>query len=138
MSSYLGSELFVTLSTDAPLFLVWLVGFIWALATYTKHPHVSLLVALAMVLFAFKQVAVRGVYYFMPVFWLESSSDYGDGMTALHRVIKIHRIINLCNSIAAGLWLLVLAAVFSERKQAGKWAPDQRMSSADNYPPIVR
>ena len=45
-------DVLIQLAAQSPLLLVWLVGLILALATWNRHPMVSLLVLVAMLLVA--------------------------------------------------------------------------------------
>jgi hypothetical protein len=94
----IGSGFFVAILTQTPVLLVWLVGVILAIVGWKKHPSVSLVAVIAIVILFLLAVvtelaAVRnGLNGFRP------------GVAFLEELIR------------AGAWGLVLAAIFGWRK----------------------
>ena len=93
-----GLGLFAAILTQLPVYLVWLVGLILALATWKKHASVSLVALIAFV-----------VLFLLALFTQLSTPHYGvnwgqAGVAFLEALIR------------AGAWGLVLAAVFGWRK----------------------
>ena len=93
-----GSGLFVAILTQTPVYLVWFVGVILAIVGWKKHPSVSLVALIAIVvLFLLEVVALiiaarNGVNGSRP------------GIAFFEALVR------------AGAWGLVLAAVFGWRK----------------------
>ncbi|MEJ2710449.1 MAG: hypothetical protein P8074_22750 [Anaerolineales bacterium] len=90
-----------------PVFLVWLVGLAIAVIRWRRHPRVSLLVTSGLLLFFLRALTV-------PLFrlWIQQRAaetfQVGIQFSAL----------NLGSALVGALaWVLILAAVFSQRRQ---------------------
>ena len=90
--------LFVALLTQLPVYLVWLVGIILALVGWKKHPSVSLVALIALVLLFCLAFATQ-------LFTVRHGVGWGQvGVAFIEALIR------------AGAWGLVLAAIFGWRK----------------------
>jgi hypothetical protein len=93
-----GLGLIAAILTQAPVYLVWLVGIILALANWKKHPSVSLVALIGFVVLVLLALGTQIITVHHGVNWTQV------GVAFLEALIR------------AGAWGLVLAAVFGWRK----------------------
>ncbi len=94
-----------------PLFLVWLAGLILAVVFWKRHPRVSLLAVIALA--GFLLVTAANIFLNL---WLGLGLDrLGLSPAQIGLVYLVRNIVD--GLLAAGLWGLVLAAIFAWRKQ---------------------
>lgn len=95
----------------SPLYLVWLVGIILAIALWSRHPKVSLLttVALSVLLLA----SLFGTYIDIRLPLLLHSH----GMSTSRLSLLISALSFLRALLHAGAWILLLWAIFGWRKR---------------------
>src|SRR5437660_506137 len=95
----------------APLFLVWLIGLILSLATWRKHPQVSLLAAVGFGIQLFQSAA--GILF---NFWIISQrGSFGWSGENMGLIFNISSIIQM--SLSAIAWVLIILAIFRWRYQ---------------------
>ena len=93
-----GLGLIAAILTQAPIYLVWLVGVILALANWKKHPSVSLAALIGFVILVLLALFTQLTTVRHGVNWSQA------GIAFLEALIR------------AGAWGLVLAAIFGWRK----------------------
>ena len=93
-----GLSLLVAILTQSPVYLVWLVGLILALATWKKHPSVSLVALISFVILFVLALAIQLTTTHHGVNWNLAGIAFFEAL------------------IRAGAWSLVLAAIFAWRK----------------------
>jgi hypothetical protein len=111
-SSWMGEFYFryvIALLTQLPLFLVYLGGFAVALIGREKHPKVSLMIILAMVILLFNSWVMTGIQLWLPHYWISNANSPGELRTLMEVVGVIRNLLT-----ATGLGLLLLA-VFTGR-----------------------
>jgi len=117
----------------APLVLVYLAGFIWALTTWARHPRVSLLAALGMGLMTLLTVVWPFVRMMLLNWWFSRSTSNG----SFESTLVVHQVLGFVHSVVyAGLMVLVLFAIFSSRRSS-----EMRWPEADQQPaehPVAR
>jgi hypothetical protein len=92
----------------SPAFLVVLIGIIFALVRWNRHPKVSLLTLLALLLYIAKFVVFTGLYYSVPELARHASYDLG---TVLFGVLDV------LNDVAAAVVIVLLVvAAFIKRE----------------------
>ena len=93
-----------------PLLVVWMVGIGIALARWSKHPRVSLLVVLALSGMLLLGVASTAISVVVPQYL------YRQGVTTA-RTGVVFAIIGLVTAtLSAGCWVMVIVALFSGRR----------------------
>lgn len=130
MSSFDLEEGIISVIVESPLLLVYLVGIVWAAVSWSRHPMVSLLAGLGMGLLAFTAL----VWEFFrqlatDLYYSRATSSFDDPDVVFNAFCFLRALVN------AGLWLLVLFAIFIGRKQPERWAPDVRPASGGYLPP---
>ena len=99
-----------SLLTEIPLLLVWLTGLSLALIFWKRHPRVSLITVIAIGVF----LVITPVEVFLNL-WLPLYFDHqGMGFQQIALIYNLKAILQAI--ISAGLWTLVLAAIFGWRK----------------------
>jgi hypothetical protein len=95
--------------TQLPLLLVWLVGIVLAVARWQRHPKVSLLALIALVLALLETILNGFLSVWIPVMLTEQ------GMTSMQigTAFAIWRFV--ASLVGAVIWGLVLAAIFRWR-----------------------
>jgi hypothetical protein len=99
---------------DVPLYIVWAIGAIFCLVRWRRHPTVSLLALIAILLFFLLSVIGTLTVFVLPVIWRGS----------LAPLTTIRTIVQVFGSVIG--WMLLLAAVFGWRSEPGKPAVDQK------------
>ncbi|MBY0525867.1 MAG: hypothetical protein K2R98_20915 [Gemmataceae bacterium] len=131
MSEYELKGIIKWFMVESPLFLALLAGFIWALATWAKHPQASLMAALAAGLWLAKLLIFFVLYRFMPR-WFSRSSDFESYET-------IYTILQFFSAIADGcLFLLLMAAAMMGHKAPRRAEPDARGPAGDDFQSFQR
>ena len=96
--------------TGSPLLLVYLLGILIAVKRYRRHPTVSTLTLFSLVGLVFLSVLTPLVYRFVPGYLADLQTAVG--------IENAFRIVGFISSLLhAGLFFLLLLAVFSGRKQ---------------------
>ena len=96
--------------TGSPLLLVYLLGILIAVKRYRRHPTVSTLTLFSLVGLVFLSVLTPFVYRFVPGYLADLQTAVG--------IENAFRIVGFISSLLhAGLFFLLLLAVFSGRKQ---------------------
>ena len=91
-----------------PTLLVWVIGLLVAIISWSKHPKISLLTTIALSGF----IALAMINAFLTG-WLPTIFARGMSPAQLGTIFAA---MNLCTSIiSAGLWGIVLFAIFSPR-----------------------
>jgi hypothetical protein len=93
----------------APLILIWLVGIIVAIVTWRKHPPVSILTILALLLFLFNVVAGE-TFIQQVIFQFHARGLPARMVTTLLTLTAVLRTV-----ISITAWVMILAAVFIRR-----------------------
>jgi len=93
-----GLSLLVAILTQLPVYLVWLVGVILALVGWRKHPSVSLVALIAFVVLSLLALVTQIIAPRQGVGWGAAGIVFFEAL------------------IRAGVWGLVLAAIFGWRK----------------------
>lgn len=101
-----------------PLLLVWLGGILYALATWGRHPRVSLMVVIALVIFILSGLAGLAAALALPLF---IHTRTGLPFQTIANGLGVFNILRAL--VEAAAWLLLLAAAFSARTPA-RPAPD--------------
>lgn len=92
-----------SLWVQGPLLAMWLLGILWAVLTFKRHPRKSFLTMLVLAAFLVEAVAVPLLYYFL----FNPAEGTGNDFE------KIWTITEFCRSVVdAGLWLLLFIALF--------------------------
>jgi len=106
--SQVGS-VFSVLIVQIPLIIVWLFGIIIAIARWKKHPQISLLSIIAITGLLFLSVAGNFLGVWLPVMLRTNNWN-------INRIGVINAAVGFVRSLlAAILWGLLLAAIFSKR-----------------------
>ena len=95
--------------TQLPVILIWLVGIVLAVTRWQRHPKVSLLALIALVL-ALLETIVNG---FLSVWIPVMLTEQGVSTAQMGTVFGIWRFIS--SIVGAVIWGLVLAAIFRWR-----------------------
>ncbi|HEX2981504.1 MAG TPA: hypothetical protein VHO48_14650 [Anaerolineaceae bacterium] len=94
-----------------PLALVWLAGIVYAAVTWKRHPRVSLLAVLGLIIMALATLAGTTSNYLPLLIHARTGQDFG-------RLGGIVFVINIGIALVQALGLgLVLAAAFAGRKR---------------------
>lgn len=104
---------------QSPLFLAYFVGIILALVFWRRYPRPSMLVLLAMVLF----VATRVIWSVLFLFVLRGRESFNWTTTQLGWIMWAQGFVG--NVVHAGIFGLLLAAVFISRKVTPQPKPDE-------------
>lgn len=91
-----------------PIYLVWLAGLIWAVASWKKHPKVSLLATLGLAMFLI-QAIVSGLTGPLLQRWIARTF----ALRAFAALLAVRGIFAVVLQLLG--WVLLLAAVFIER-----------------------
>ncbi|MBY0525866.1 MAG: hypothetical protein K2R98_20910 [Gemmataceae bacterium] len=126
MGSFL-KEVIVWAFVESPLLLTLLGGVTWALVTWRRHPKVSLLAGLGL-------TAKLVILLSMPLFhWFAVKGWEGDTFNDFDEISTYYKALTFVHSlISAGLWLLILFAIFTERNHPE--ALDLNRKTSDGYP----
>jgi len=111
---------FPTITTYLPLvpvLLAWLVGIVIALVNARKHPRVSLVAVLGLVLLLASSAAVIYLQAVLPV-WLHTR--YGMGFDQIGNILFLVQLVQAFLSVVA--WVLLFWAIFG-------WRSPDRMNS---------
>jgi hypothetical protein len=103
-----------TLSTyliQCPLFLIWLAGIVLAVIRWRKHPRVSLLAVIALVIIFIETIINTSLGMWLPLMLTEQ----GMNSNQVGTILSVWR----CISSLVGLviWGLLLAAIFGWRDE---------------------
>ncbi len=96
-----------------PLYLVWLVGIILAIAFWRRHPRVSLLTIIALVLFLLEGISGLAFTLATPFLVRGAIANY----MALNGILSVVQ--GIVSLIA---WIILLVALFGWRQEAAKQA----------------
>ena len=107
-------QLFAVNLFHIPLFLVWIVGIVYAVKNWGKHPKISKLTSIALILFLLMTTLQNTMLPLLIRFL--SSSQLGPVFLGI-RIVSI--------LLSTVLWIFVLVAIFSER---GNPAGDEKIS----------
>jgi hypothetical protein len=92
----------------SPAFLVVLIGIILALVRWRRHPRVSLVTILALLLYVFKFVAFTGLYYSVPYLTRHVAYDWGS---------VLFGVLDVLNDVATAIVIILLVvAAFMKRE----------------------
>jgi hypothetical protein len=93
---------------NLPVVIVWIVGIIFALTRWKRHPKISLLTFLALggQLILFLVNAVLNIYASRVLFGAWNSEQISSFYTVKYSIMSL---------IEAGLWIMLLYAIFSMR-----------------------
>lgn len=107
-----------------PLQLVWLVGMILALMRWSRHPGVSALVLIALMLFSFSTLAGALFSYWLPRMLMESGRTSSQ-LNFYFSILSITRA-----AVGTVGWILLLVALFGWRysptQMVMEYYPDDR------------
>jgi hypothetical protein len=95
--------------TQLPLLLVWLVGIVLAVTRWQRHPKVSLLALIALVLALLETILNGLLSVWLPMMLTEQGMD----SMQIGTVFGVWRFIS--SIVGAVIWGLVLAAIFRWR-----------------------
>ena len=113
---------------QGPILLVWLVGFILALVYWRRHPRVSLLTVIALLIFLGETLAGTYLNLWLPLMLT------GRGVQAAATVFLIKSI--LTSLILAIAWALLVAAIFGWRRAASQEAGPAAQASPAGKAPV--
>ena len=105
------SHILMSFAVDIPLYIVFLIGIILAIVTWKRHPRVSMLVCIGIVIDCIAMTVGTGLFAWLPNYWMQSgrtTSELGNIMG----IISLCRII-----ITAGAWGIIITAIFIDRSQ---------------------
>src|SRR5262245_39041890 len=103
-------QFLISLATQSPLIVVYLVGFILALLWFSKCPKSSVLAILGIGILFLNVVVMTAVQIWLPRHWLESRGGSSADLQWIFRVTAVIR-----SLIGAAGSLLLVLAVFSGR-----------------------
>jgi hypothetical protein len=107
-------QLLWRIALSAPVFIVWIVGIVLSMATWRKHPQVSLLALVGFVIQLFQSSAGILFYY-----WLSTQSGvFGMSSQQFGMVFSIVNFAQICLSAVA--WALILFAIFRWRNPSNR------------------
>jgi hypothetical protein len=98
---------FTALALRLPLFLLWLIGIVYAIIRWRNHPRVSLAVVLGFIV-----LSITACITMMIPLLVSSISQSGNG-TVINLFFMTGRITPFVDAVG---WVLVLIAIFSDRK----------------------
>lgn len=98
------------LVSHSPSFAVYLFGIIFALLRWGKHPQVSFLTVLALVLIVLTSVATSFLFTWMPIYLFEERGWSHEQYTTVTMIISVGSSV-----VYAAAFALLLVAVFSGR-----------------------
>ena len=101
------------LFVQLPLLLVWLTGMVLAIIFWKRHPRVSLLALIGLAGLFIATVLGSLITLWLP--WLYDQTGFAGGMEKFALLMNIKTIAG--SLISAGLWVLVIAAIFGWRKK---------------------
>jgi hypothetical protein len=99
-----------SLLIQLPLYITWLVGIVLALVWWKRHPRVSLLAVIGLTAMLILTVLTSIANLWLP-FWIE---NFGTGRMGISVIFLIMNILE--GILMAGIWIVVLAAIFNGRK----------------------
>ena len=99
---------------QSPILLVWLAGFILAIAYWRRHPRVSLLTVIALVIFLLESVVSTYLNLWLPLLL----SKRGIATLQMGQILVIKGIV--ASIILAVAWGLLIAAIFGGRQAVAK------------------
>ena len=109
MQTNLAPVLVQNLLVQAPQLLVYIVGFVLSMVFWSRHPKVSGLTLVAMILLLLTSVVSAGVYVWLPRYFIEQHYARS-GEAAVYAAVNM--VISVVRALGLGL---CLAAVFSMR-----------------------
>ena len=95
----------------AVLLLVILGGIVFAIARWKRHPRVSLMTAVALVLYLFESFAFAFLFHYLPRFF-DTLHLTGNNISALDSVLQL-----VDDFAIAAVLILLVAAAFSQRNK---------------------
>ena len=95
-----------------PILLVWLAGFILAIAYWRRHPRASLLTVIALVIFLLESVVNTYLNLWLPLML----SERGIATFQMSQILVVKGIVT--SIILAVAWGLLIAAIFGGRQAA--------------------
>lgn len=98
--------------TQCPVLLVWLVGVVLAIVHWRHHPRVSLLTVIGLAVLTVMTVVSVFLGTWLPRWLFESGRM---SVNELGNVMAVVRVVE--SLISAGAFGLILAAIFSGRRQ---------------------
>lgn len=99
-----------SLLTQLPIWLVWIAGFILAVTRWQRHPKASLMLCIALMLFAGQALLNSILGVALPQLLYQQ----GLPMAQMGLILTLRNVVGAF--ISAGAWVLVLLAVFSDRE----------------------
>jgi hypothetical protein len=102
-------QFLISLATQLPLFLVYLVGFILALFWFKQCPKASVFAILGIGFLLLNSVVMTAVQIWLPLFWRDNGGSSAD-LQGIFRLTTVLR-----SLIGAAGTLLLIFAVFSGR-----------------------
>lgn len=94
-----------------PLILVWLVGIVLAVTRWQRHPKVSMLALIALILTLLETIVSNFLSIWLPIMLTEQ----GTSATQIGTIFGVWRFI--ASLVGAVIWGLVLAAIFRWRDE---------------------
>ncbi|MCX7048029.1 MAG: hypothetical protein NTX50_21400 [Candidatus Sumerlaeota bacterium] len=105
------SHILMSFAVDIPLYIVFLIGVILAVVTWKRHPRVSLLVCIGIVIDCVAMTVGTGLFVWLPNYLIQS----GRTQSQLGNVLGI---ISLCRIfITAAAWGIIITAIFIDRSR---------------------
>jgi hypothetical protein len=95
---------------NLPLILAWLTGIILAIVFWHRHPKVSLLAIIALSGFLVLSITGTSLSILLP------NSLREQGLSTAKIMVRQGIIATIITLLSAGFWGLLLAAIFSDRK----------------------
>lgn len=96
---------------QCPLFLAWVAGLVLAVMRWKKHPRVSLLVTIALVIILVEAIINTSLGIWLP--WM--LTQQGMAYTQIGTILAIWGFIS--SLVNAGIWVLLLVAIFGWRDE---------------------
>jgi hypothetical protein len=108
-------QLLWQIAISAPLLIVWIIGIVLSVATWRKHPQVSLLAFVGFAIQLFQSSGGILFYYY----WLTTQPGvFGMSSQQFGMVFSIVNFAQICLSAVA--WALVLFAIFRWRNPSNR------------------
>ena len=92
-----------------PLFVLWLVGIVFAVIRIKRHPRVSIAAIIGFLVLGFS--LFLGII--LPVLMNQLFGNFSSNRILIDAIIFIQRLLPFLD---AGAWILILLAIFSGRK----------------------
>ena len=97
---------------QSPILLVWLIGLVLATVYWRRHPRVSLLTVIALVVFLIETLVNTYINMWLPLLLSRRGMESS-------QMVQLLGIKNIVTSIIIAIgWSMVVAAIFSGRKAA--------------------